>query len=129
MIMEGNFPHTLDVVSFVAGGSHFAVEAEQVLTQLPAGPYEEALSAEHLLGLCADNTHQRRRVLLMKCGTGDYAMTVSEPVELRSLKTSVIHPLPLLIAARNTITGIRGLAMEADGVTVLVDISVINTHM
>jgi len=53
-------------------------------------------------------------------------MTVSEPVELRSLAIGTIYSLPLLIAARNRITGMRGLAMEADGVTVLVDISVIN---
>jgi hypothetical protein len=79
---------------------------------------------EHILGLQGEKMQNplSRRVLLMKCEAGDYAVTVSEPVELRSLAVSAIYPLPSLIAARSTIAGIRGLAMELNRVTVLVDI-------
>ena len=114
----------LDVVSFFAGGHCFAVEAAQVRTQLPAVQYDEASSVEHILGLQGEKMQNplSRRVLLMKCEAGDYAVTVSEPVELRSLEVSAIYPLPSLIAARSTIEGIRGLAIDSNGVTVLVDI-------
>ena len=117
--------NTLDVVCFVAGGHRFAVEAAQVRTQLSAGQYDDAPCVEHILGLPEDKIANplSRRVLLMKNRAGDYAVAVSEPVELRSLEINAIYPLPPLIAARNTLAGIRGLAMESDGVTVLVDLS------
>lgn len=116
-------PNALDVVSFVADGHRFAVEAAQVRTQLSAGQYDAASCVEHILGLPGDKMQSplSRRVLLMKGRAGDYAVTVSEPVELRSLEISAIYPLPPLIAAHSTLEGIRGLAMESDGVTVLVD--------
>ena len=125
--MTENLPHgTLDVVTFVADGHRFAVEAAQVRTQLPAGEYDSAYSAENILGLPCNQVQNplSRRVLLMKCSEGDYAVTVSEPVELRSLDISVIYPVPSLVAARSTLEGLRGLAMESDGVTLLVNLLV-----
>lgn len=118
-----SIPSVLYAVSFFADGHRFAVEAAQVRTQLPAGQIASATSVEHILGLPDDKTQDplSRRILVMKCDEKDYAVTVSEPVELLSLETSVIYPLPPLIAARSTLTGIRALAMESDEVTVLVD--------
>jgi len=117
---------TLDVVSFMAGGCRFAVEAAQVRTQLPAGQADarpRPVPVEQLLGLSGEETQNpaARRILLMKHPAGDYAVTVSEPMELHSLDIDAIYPLPSLIAARSTLAGMRGLAMGASGVTVLVD--------
>ncbi|MDP2901495.1 MAG: hypothetical protein Q8N96_00070, partial [Methylovulum sp.] len=120
-------PGALAVVSFMAGGHRFAVEAAQVRTQLPAGPSDTVLAVEQLLGLpFCEETQNRdsRRILLMKHPAGDYAVAVSNPVELLRLEVNAIYPLPSLIVARSTLAGLRGLAMGAAGVTVLVDFSV-----
>lgn len=122
-------PGTLAVVSFMAGGYRFAVEAAQVRTQLPVGqgdalaPHVSPVPVEQLLGLAYVGSQNlaSRRILLMKHPAGDYAVTVSDPVELHSLAFQAIHPLPSLIAARSTLMGLRGLALGADGVTALVD--------
>jgi hypothetical protein len=118
--------NTLEVVSFMAGGHRFAVEAAQVRTQLPTAQSATVLTAEQLLGLPDANTQTpgSRRILLIKHPAGDYVVTVSDPVELRSLEISTIFPLPLFIAARNSLVGIRGLTMGQEGVTVLVDFRV-----
>ena len=124
---------TLEVVSFMACGHRCAVEAAQVRTQLPAGQSASSpppVPAEQLLGLSGEGTQtpqnpesrsRSRRTLLMKHPAGDYAVTVSEPVELHRLEINAIYPLPALIAARCTLAGLRGLAMEPEGVTLLVD--------
>jgi hypothetical protein len=116
-------PSALEVVSFMAGGYRFAVEAGQVRTQLSAKNSDVVPTAEQLLGLSGGEpqNHSSRRTLLMKHPAGDYAVTVSDPVELLGLRIDAIHPLPPLIAARNTLAGIRGLAIGAEGVTILVD--------
>lgn len=121
--METSLPDALEVVSFMAGGYRFAVEAEQVRAQLSAKNSDEVPTAEQLLGLPGGEAqnHSFRRTLLIKHPAGDYAVTVSNPVELHALRIDAIHPLPPLITARNTLAGIRGLATGAEGVTMLVD--------
>lgn len=121
--MEASLPDELKVVSFMAGGCSVAVEAAQVRRQLSATNSTAIPTAEQLLGLSGGEmqNHGSRRVLLVKHPAGDYAVTVSEPVELLSLKIDSIYPLPDLIAARNTLVGIRGLAIGAQGVTLLIE--------
>jgi hypothetical protein len=121
--MDTSLPDALEVVSFMAGGYRFAVEAGQVRTQLSAKHTDAAPTAEQLLGLSGGETqnHSSRRTLVMKHPAGDYAVTVSGPVELLGLRLDAIHPLPPLIAARNMLAGIRGLAIGTEGVTILVD--------
>lgn len=122
-MMETFLPDGLDVVSFMAGGCRFAVEASQVRTQLSAENAATVPTAEQLLGLSAGDAKSRgsRRILVMKRRDGEYAMSVSDPVELLKLRVDAIHPLPPLIAARSSLAGIRGLALGAEGVTMLVD--------
>ncbi|MDO9104933.1 MAG: hypothetical protein Q7U57_08225 [Methylovulum sp.] len=115
---------TLTVVSFKAGGHRFAVEAAQVHTQLSVETSDTVLTAEQLLGLPVYEDLQNRAsrsILLMKHPAGNYAMAVSNPVELLLLEINAIYPLPALIVARNTLAGIRGLAIGSSGITVLVD--------
>lgn len=119
-------PGTLEVVSFMAGGYRFAVEAAQVRTQLPAArtaTLPTPVPVEQFLGLSSEGTQNlsSRRILLMKHPAGDYAVTVSDPVELHRLDIATIHPLPVLIAARTTLTGLRGLALAPEGMMALVD--------
>lgn len=122
---------TLAVVSFMAGGHRYAVEAAQVRVQLSAGLSDTVLTVEQLLGLSCEETQNcaSRRILLMKHSAGDYAVAVSNPVELHHMEINAIYPLPALILARSTLAGIRGLAMEPEGVTVLVDFSVAKAHV
>lgn len=120
---ENSSPNALCVVSFIAGGCRFAVEAAHVRTLLQAGQYDAATSVEQILGLPCDQKQDRLspRILLMKCQGRDVAVIVSGPVEMHSLEIGAIYPLPPLIAARSTVRGIRALAIQSGGVTVLVD--------
>lgn len=119
--MMESLPDALEVVSFMAGGYRFAVEAGQVRTQLSAPHSTEVPAAEQLLGLSAGATHGSRRILVIKHPAGDYPVTVSEPVELLGLRIDEIYPLPPLVAARNTLVGLRGLSIGTEGVMLLVD--------
>lgn len=113
----------LEVVSFMAGGYRFAVEAAQVRTQLSADQADTVPMLERLLGLSCEEPQNKasRRILLIKHATEDYAVSVANPVELHCLEIDTIYPLPALIAARTTLTDIRGLALGPEGVTLLVD--------
>lgn len=114
---------SLEIVSFMAGGQRFAVEAWQVRTLLPEKSTATLATAEQLLGLSGGETQESaaRRILMIKHQAGDYAVSVSEPVELLGLRARDIFPLPPLIAARGTLAGLRALALVAEGVTMLVD--------
>jgi len=116
-------PDTLEVVTFMADGHRFAVEARLVRTQTPAKNSAASTAAEQLLGLPGAETQNdgTRRTLVMKYPAGEFSVTVSAPVELLELKINAIHPLPPLIAARTTLTGLRGLATGTEGVMMLVD--------
>lgn len=123
-------PDTLAVVSFMAGGYRCAVEAAQVKAQLPPNHTDTALTAEQLLGLLPNGKALEachRRILLIKHPTGDYAVTVASPVELRRVDVNAIHPLPDMIAARCRLTGLRGLAITTEGMTLLVDFNTAKT--
>jgi hypothetical protein len=113
---------SLDVVAFMAGGYRFAVEATQVRTQMQRKADGEYRQVESVLGLPAQNSlpSDQRRVLLIKHPDGDYGVEVADPVELLSLEISTIYPLPALIAARNTLLGMRGLALWQGKIIVLV---------
>lgn len=121
-------PNALDVVSFVAGGHCFAVEAKQVRAQLPEAISDGAISVEEILGLPYANSQNPllRRVLLMTCRAGNYAVTVAGPVELRVLEINAIYPLPPLIAASCRLAGIRALAMGSDKLMILVEFQTVN---
>ena len=49
-------------------------------------------------------------------------MSVSEPVDLRSLSIDSIYPLPELVAQRIQIKGVRALVLDAHGAMLLLDL-------
>jgi hypothetical protein len=106
----------------MAGGYRFAVEATQIRTQMRRKADGEYRQVESVLGLAVPNTppSDQRRVLLIKHPDGDYSLEVADPVELLSLEIAAIYPLPSLIATRNTLVGIRGLALWQGEIIVLV---------
>lgn len=120
-------PDTLAVVTFTAGGYRFAVEAARVCMQLPAEQSDSVLAVEQLLGLLSredtQNRATQRILLIMKHPAGDYAVAVSKPVELLSIEINAIYPLPSLIVARCTLVGLRGLAIDPEGMLLLVDLN------
>ena len=109
-------PATLEVVSFVAAGCRFAVEARRVDALLNDTP-ATAVDIETLLGLSVAPVARRR--CLRSAGRW---LRVSEPVELRALAGEQIFPLPELVARRMCIKGACALALAADGATVLLDL-------
>lgn len=121
------FCGTLEVVTFFAGGRRCAVEARQVRgSRAFSTPRDESFPAiDALLGLpeqvrdCA----VRQVLTLRQPESGTYTeLTVLAPVELRELRCDAIHPLPDLLAARNRLHGLRALALEADGLTLIFDL-------
>jgi len=113
----------LDLVSFMAGGHRFAVEATQVRTQLNDA-YPGALTAEALLGMEPDpyGGCGFQRVLMMKQAGADVAVLVTEPVLLHHLPLAAIHPVPALMAASTSLVGMRALGMTAQGLMILVQL-------
>jgi hypothetical protein len=107
---------TLPVVRFSAGaGVRLAMEARQVAAMLAAPePGTEVVTVETLLGLAPAEDGNRR---WLRCA--GRCLEVSEPVALASLSAAAIHPLPPLVAARLALRGVRALALEGDGVTLL----------
>jgi len=119
---------TLQVVSFMAGGYRFAVEAAWVRAQRLATEADAAINVEKLLGLPEDKISDSAtwRILIIKQAITDYPIRVTEPVTLCYLSLSELHPLPDMLAARNTLNGIRALSTENEGVTVLIDFGFVN---
>ncbi len=109
---------SLDVVSFTAGKHRFAVEARQVKARLPDG-LPQAVAVEGLLGLPADAGLPRSCLAI---GPEGRPVAVGGPVELERLAAASIFALPPMVAARLSLKGIRGLALAAPGLLLLVDL-------
>ena len=114
--MIGDSADTLEIVSFMAGAFQFGVDARQINGMLRDLP-EDSLAIEALLGLPLAEGVQRRCLRVGKNG-----VVVSEPLDLRFLPVEKIYPLPELVAARIRIQGVRALALEANGATLLLDL-------
>lgn len=106
----------LAIVSFSAGDYRFSVEAQQIDALLDESP-EAMVAVEDLLGLPLVDAAQRRCLRL-----GEALISVSEPVELRSLPIDQLYPLPELVARRIGIDGVRALALEENSALLLLDL-------
>jgi hypothetical protein len=115
----------LNVVSFMAAGHRFAVEAENVHAQLARGEYPTALAVEDLLGVkrkfCSDSYSDPAlsRILLIKHMSGEVAVRVTEPVQFHCLAMKDIHPLPAMIASCCSMIGVRAMAFTPQGLMIL----------
>lgn len=105
-------------VLFRADGYRCAVEAAAVAAMVAAPP--DAAPIEGLLGLPLPPPGARRRALWLHGHAG--AVTVAEPVLLTALAPAALHPLPPLVAARTTLRALVGLALDADGPILLLDL-------
>lgn len=118
------YPSSLEVVAFSAGGYRFAVEAGQVrASHLPqAGDGSPSMAA--LLGLAeaGGTPGAGKQLLTIKQRTADRTFAVDAPVRLLQLPAAAIHPLPDLVAARSRLPVLRALALDADGLTLLLDL-------
>jgi hypothetical protein len=118
---------TLDMVIFHAGNHRCAVEARQVRASRPLDGHGGVPALESLLGLPEPGPEKAdspgaRLMLLMRHPGGDFPLSVRAPLQMQAMAASAIHPLPPLLAARTRIRGLRALALEAEGMTLLVDI-------
>lgn len=114
-------PAPLEVVAFMVGNLRCAVAASSVRRQLAN---LSSLSVAQHMKLPHDAAAAPNNLTLMlKSPSGDYALSVAAPVTLRQLPFSSLHPLPVLLAARCTLTGLRGIALEADGITLLIELT------
>lgn len=114
---------TLDMVVFHAGTYRCAVEARQVRASRPLAASGGVPALESLLGLPEPaDPPSARLMLLIRHPEGDFPLSVRAPVQMQAMAASAIHPLPPLLAARTRVRGLRALALEAEGMTLLVDI-------
>lgn len=118
---------TLDMVVFHVGNHRCAVEARQVRASRPLDGHDGVPALESLLGLPEPGPEKTdspgaRLMLLMRHPDGEFPLSVRAPLQMQAMAASAIHPLPPLLAARTRIHGLRALALEAEGMTLLVDI-------
>ncbi|OAN53950.1 hypothetical protein A6A04_13755 [Paramagnetospirillum marisnigri] len=111
---------SLAVVTFVAAGTRFAMPSRQVAAMHPLdGIVSTTPSIEDLLGLPREAAAGCLLVLRLK--QGEVAIQVPGEVGLRELAAETIHPLPPLVAACSRIAGLAALAVDPDGVILLVE--------
>lgn len=115
----------LDLVLFSCGPVRVGVEARQVRAArgldhgLEPGSQRDVA---HLLGLNTSVQTVPKQIVLIKGPAKDQALQVDGPIELVTLPSESIHPLPALLAARTSLRHLRGLAMTGEGAVLLVDI-------
>lgn len=110
----------LPVVRFHLAGQAFAVEAAQVAGMV-AEP-EQGIHVADLLGLARQESAPLRWLSIHRGDARPVALAVEEPVRLAPLPAEQIHPLPPLLAARHCLPGLRAIALEQDGLTLLLDL-------
>ena len=112
---------SLELVLFKAGQHCFGLEASRVRgSGEPSAP--DIPTAESLLDLAGEITDSRRKCLTIKGDKQDYELSVAAPFELCAIPTEDIHPLPVALAVRCRLPGLRALAVTEHGLTLLVDL-------
>lgn len=115
---------TLDVVTFRVGTVRCAVEARRISASRPlSGTEQPAPTPLAAILKLADCDPTARQALHVKHPEGERPYAVTPPVQLEALPIESIHPLPPLLAARTTIPGLRALILDAQGITLLVDVA------
>ena len=115
---------TLELVLFKAGPYDFGLEASRVRgSGKPSTP--DIPTAESLLALSGEPADSRRKCLTIKGSGQDYELSVSAPFELCAVPIEAIHPLPIALAARCRLPGLRALALTERGLTLLVDLQIL----
>lgn len=112
------------VVSFLAGGHRFGVEATQIRALQNAECAERQYTIEEILGLPIDLYGEIgfHSTLMIDHRSGDIAVRVMDPVQMIELAPDSIYPLPSLIAICCQCTAALALALTEDGLMLLVDI-------
>lgn len=112
----------LEVVTFFAGGQRCAVAAQQVSALRPDS--DGCPELDPLLGLQQQGkVASSRQALTLRLPQGEIEFSVASPVELREMDIGAIHPLPDMILARTQLRGLRALALEPDGLTLIFDLN------
>lgn len=115
---------TLDLVLFKAGPYSFGLEASKVRgSGEPSAP--DIPTAESLLALSGEHADRCRKCLTIKGSGRDYELSVSAPFELCAIPVDAIHPLPIALAARCRLPGLRALALTERGLILLVDLQIL----
>ena len=107
---------TIDLVVFDAGDWRVGFEARRVRASrgVPAAGLELP-TAESLLNLPASRQPARAsQILTLNCLGGERDILISGAVELLSVATELIHPLPPLLAARNYLPGLRAMILRSN---------------
>lgn len=106
----------LDLVYFRWGDLHLAVQANQVQGLASAAGLDVPTIGD-VLGLPAADGRPAagpRRLLRLAWAAGVLDLCVQEPVVQVRLPPAAIHPLPLMLAARLRLSGIRALGERPD---------------
>lgn len=111
----------LELVLFTAGPYRFGVEASRVRGSGELPDYAVPC-VESLLSLSGGIGNNRRQCLTIKGNSRNYELSVAVPLELYTLPTESIHPLPAAVTARCKLPGLRGLATTEEGLVLLVDL-------
>lgn len=112
------------VVSFLAGGHRFCVDATQVRAMQCAQSSVRQYTAEEIFGLRIDTYGEVgfHSTLMIRHRLGDIALRVMDPVQIDQLASKSIFPLPALISACCQCRAARALVLTDQGSMVLMDI-------
>ena len=108
----------VEIVCFPVDCVRCAIEATQVSGSHRASTGSPVPSVESCLGLTGVKIASARQILTLRQG-GE--LSVNSTVELRHLNPGDIHPLPPLLSARCAVRGLKALAIDAQGLILLVD--------
>jgi hypothetical protein len=116
-------PKKLDVVLFSVSGWRAGFEARWIRSSslAPAGILGNCIETQlgFSLGTAKVSAMPRQCLLIKSAGDdakGDTEILVDSPVDLVFLPVANIHPVPLMIAARTRLRGLRALALEPEAV-------------
>jgi hypothetical protein len=117
---------TIDLVVFEAGDWRVGFEARRVRASrgVPAVgldcPTAGLPTAESLLDMPASRQPAAaNQILTINCPDGNHDILIAGTIELLSVATELIYPLPTLLAARNYLPGLRALIVQPKGKLVM----------
>jgi hypothetical protein len=111
-------PASITVVEFAMAGARFAVPAQAVAAMGPAQTDDGTM--ETLIGLPVES-QGRLRVLTLRLNGGTARVSLAAEPTIRELAADAILAVPDLVRARTHIRGLAALALDGDGVLLVID--------
>lgn len=116
----------LDLMIFTVGGVSIGVDARQVGMMITPEQAEEreieVIPLHQAIPFRGNPVRYRSPKALLRKGRPSRALLIESPDDIVQAGDGVVHPLPAVLAACNTVRAIWGIAVYGDRVSVLIDL-------